>query len=251
MHPVLFSLGSLTFYTYGLLLGLGFAAGVIVSSRRAEARGVDPDSLFWFFILLLAGGVAGGRVLHIALNTWYYHDWKSIIDTRQGGLSIHGVLIGGAVTAAAYSRVRKASFGRLTDIVAPGLILGQAIGRIGCFFSGCCYGVETSGTWGFLTRFAPGLRHPYQLYESAADFALFTALLLLSGKIAFPGGLFATYVFSYSGLRFLLEFLRDNDGYFASLSYGQWGALLGVLTGVAMYFWFRNRAASAPPAPGA
>jgi phosphatidylglycerol:prolipoprotein diacylglycerol transferase len=248
MHPVLFSLGSLTFYTYGFLLGLGFAAGVIVASKRAESRGLDPDSLFWFFVLLLVGGIAGGRMLHVALNTWYYQDWKSVIDTRQGGLSIHGVLAGGSLAAAVYSRVKKVSFSKITDVVAPGLILGQAIGRIGCFFSGCCYGVETSGAWGFLTRFAPGLRHPYQLYESAADFALFAALLLLSGKIAFNGGLFASYVFGYSGLRFLLEFLRDNDGYFAGLSYGQWGSLLGALIGTVMYFWFRSRAGSAATA---
>lgn len=246
MHPVLFRIGSLTFYTYGLLLGLGFAAGVIVSSKRAERSGIDPDSLFWFFVLLLIGGVVGGRVVHIALNSWYYTDWRSIVDTRQGGLSIHGVLLGGTASALAYSRRKEIAFGRIADVIAPGVILGQAIGRIGCFFSGCCYGVETSGSWGFLTRYAPGLRHPYQLYESAADFALFGVLLFLSSRIPFRGGLFATYVFGYSCLRFALEFFRDNDEYYAGLSYGQWGSLLGIAAGIAIYAWFRRHSVPSP-----
>ncbi len=246
MHPVLFSVGPLTFYSYGLLLGLGFAAGVYVSSRRAESRGLNPDSLFWMFILLLVGGVIGGRLFHVALNTWYYKDLLSILDTREGGLSIHGVLIGGALTAVLYSRVKKIPFGKLTDIVAPGLVLGQGIGRIGCFFSGCCYGIETSGSWGVLTRFAPGLRHPYQLYESAADLTLFVVLLVLSGRIAFTGGLFATYVGTYSALRFVLEFLRDNDGYLLGLSYGQWASLFGVLLGAAMFVFFRKGSQARP-----
>ncbi|MEX0975343.1 MAG: prolipoprotein diacylglyceryl transferase [Bacillota bacterium] len=246
MHPILFSIGPVTLYTYGLMLGLGFAAGVYVSSRRAESRGYSSDSLFWLFILLLIGGVVGGRLMHVALNTWYYQDWRAVLDTREGGLSIHGVLIGGALTVLAYSRIRKIPFGALTDIVAPGLALGQGIGRIGCFFSGCCYGIETSGAWGVMTRFAPGLRHPYQLYESSVDLALFAVLLWVSGRIAFTGGLFATYVTGYSATRFLLEFLRDNDSYLAGLSYGQWASLSGVLLGAAMYLGFR-KASTVPP----
>lgn len=234
MHPVLFSVGPLTFYTYGLMLGLGFAAGVAVASKRAAAKGVDPDSLFWFFILLLGGGVAGGRILHVALNAWYYHDLLSILDTREGGLSIHGVLVGGVLTMALYARAKKIPLGKIADIVAPAVILGQGIGRIGCFFSGCCYGIETSGTWGFATRFAPGLRQPYQLYESAADLLLFLALMWLSSRITFQGGLFSCYVLGYSAVRFFLEFFRDNEGYLAGLSYGQWASLAGVLAGAGL-----------------
>jgi len=249
VYPVLFKIGPITLYTYGLMLGLGFAAGVWVSSKRAEKRGMNPDSLFWMFILLLVGGVVGGRLFHILLNTWYYRDLVSILDTREGGLSIHGVLIGGALTAYLYARSRKIPFGILTDVVAPGVALGQSIGRIGCLFSGCCYGIKTSGTWGVLTRFAPGHRHPYQLYESAADLALFVALMWLSSRIDFDGGLFAIYVTAYSSSRFVLEFLRDNEGYFAGLSYGQWASLAGVAVGVSLWFAFRRRAVAAEVKP--
>ena len=149
-----------------------------------------------------------------------------------------------------YARAKKVPLGKLADIVAPSVILGQAIGRIGCFFSGCCYGKETSGTWGFMTRFAPGPRHPYQLYESAADFALFIALILLSGKIAFEGGLLSSYVLGYSAVRFALEFFRDNDSYLAGLSYGQWASLAGVLLGAGLLALAKRRGGSCPPGKG-
>lgn len=241
MHPVLFRIGPVTFYTYGLMLGLGFAAGVYVASRRAERRGYDPDSLFSFFLYILVGGVIGGRLTHVLLNLRYYTDLLSIFDTREGGLAIHGVLVGGILAALAYSKAKRVPFFVLMDIVAPSVALGQAIGRIGCLFSGCCYGIRTCGTWGFETRFAPGLRHPYQLYESALDLALFVLLIYLSSKIRAEGGLFAVYVGGYSIIRFFLEFFRDNDDYLASLSYGQWFSLLSAAVSALVFLELRKR----------
>ncbi|HHX28042.1 MAG: prolipoprotein diacylglyceryl transferase [Bacillota bacterium] len=241
MHPVLVRIGQLTFYTYGLMLGLGFAAGVYVASKRAEKRGMDPDSLFWFFIAILVGGVAGGRITHVALNYRYYTGLLSVLDTREGGLAIHGVLIGGSLAALVYSRVKKMHFLTLMDVVAPSVALGQGIGRIGCFFSGCCYGIKTSGTWGFQTRYAPGLRHPYQLYESVLDLALFAALLYLSSRIRAPGGLFVVYAGAYSLIRFFLEFFRENDDYFYGLSFGQWFSLVTVVLATATYIGLHRK----------
>ncbi|MGI6632764.1 MAG: prolipoprotein diacylglyceryl transferase [Bacillota bacterium] len=235
MYPVLFRIGSIEFYSYGLMLGLGFAAGVYVASKRAEKLGFDPDSLFSFFLAILAGGVVGGRLTHIVLNLGYYRSLASILDTREGGLAIHGVLIGGAIAALIYSRVKRASFLGLLDIVAPSVALGQAIGRIGCLFSGCCYGIRTSGTWGIETRFAPGLRHPYQLYESILDLFLFFGLMYLSSRVQVKGGLFVIYAGGYSAIRFLLEFFRDNDDYLAGISYGQWFSLLAIAASILIY----------------
>jgi prolipoprotein diacylglyceryltransferase len=105
------------------------------------------------------------------------------------------------------------------------------------------------GQLGVLTRFAPGRRHPYQLYESAADLALFVALLWLSSRIDFEGGLFSIYVTSYSSSRFILEFLRDNEGYLAGLSYGQWASLAGAAIGLSLWFIFRRRAVTVEATP--
>ncbi len=233
MHPVFFKIGNVEFFSYGLMVGIGFLAGVWLASKRAFHKGLDPDSLFWLFILLLAGGVAGGRLFHIVMNTGYYRDWRSVLDTRNGGFSIHGVLVGGAVSLAAYARSKDVRFLDLADLLAPSVALGQGFGRIGCFLAGCCYGVETSGTWGFCTRFAPGLRHPYQLYESAFDFALVAVLLAVSPKAKEAGTTFWVYVAAYAGGRFFLEFFRDNDAHFKGLSYGQWVSLLGFVASLA------------------
>lgn len=241
MHPVLFRIGGLSFYTYGLMLGLGFAAGAYVASERAEKRGMDPDSLFWFFIAILVGGVLGGRIAHVALNWQYYTDFVSVLDTRSGGLAIHGVLIGGTLAALIYCRVKGLDFLSIMDIVAPSIALGQGIGRIGCFFSGCCYGIKTSGAWGFETRYAPGLRHPYQLYESALDLVLFVVLLYLSSRIIATGGLFTVYAGGYSLIRFFLEFFRDNDDYFLGLSFGQWFSLVTLAAAVATFIGLERK----------
>jgi phosphatidylglycerol:prolipoprotein diacylglycerol transferase len=241
MHPILFTLGEFEFYTYGLMIGIGFVAGVWVASKRAEQKGIDPDSLFWLFIALLAGGVLGGRIFHVALNSWAYLDWASFLDTREGGLSIHGVLIGGALSLALYAKAKKLSFLELGDVLAPSVALGQGIGRIGCLFSGCCYGIVTSGSWGVRTRFAPGLRHPFQLYESIADLILFILLLQLAKRIDVKGGLFLTYVTGYSCIRFFLEFVRANDSHLAGLSYAQWASAVAAVVSIMLYQVLKNR----------
>ncbi len=225
MFPILFKLGNVEFYSYGLMIGIGFVLGVWLAQKRAKEKGVDPDSLFWLFVLLLVGGVVGGRLFHLLMNIDYYQDWRGVLDTRNGGLSIHGVLFGGVICLLAYVRTKKVSFLELADLLAPSVALGQGIGRIGCFLSGCCYGVKTSGNWGFHTRFVPGLRHPYQLYESVADLLLVAAILSVSGKSKLQGAAFFTYIAGYSGVRFFLEFFRDNESYVRGLSYGQWVSL--------------------------
>ncbi len=247
MHPVLFTIGGIEFYSYGLMIGIGYVMGVLVAIKRAESKGIDPDSLLGFFVLILAFGVAGGRLFHIALNTWNYRGLKSVFDLQGGGLSIHGVLFGGILSAAAYSYFKKVNPAKLLDVVAPSVALGQAIGRIGCLFSGCCYGIPTNGNWGVLSRFAPGLRHPYPVYESIADFFLFLALIKVSGNIRVDGGLTLLYLSGYSIIRFFLEFFRSGDNYFLGLTQGQW--LSAVLVGVCLglYVYLKRKAGTEEP----
>ncbi len=237
MHPVLFTIGGIEFYSYGLMIGIGYAMGVLVAIKRAESKGIDPDSLLGFFVIILVFGLAGGRLFHIVLNTWNYRGLKSVFDLKSGGLSIHGVLSGGILSAAVYSYFKKVNLAKLLDVVAPSVALGQAIGRIGCLLSGCCYGIPTNGNWGVRSRFAPGLRHPYPLYESIADFFLFLALLKASGKIRADGGLTLLYLSGYSIIRFFLEFFRAGDSYLLGLTLGQWvsAALAGVCLGLYAY----------------
>ncbi len=247
MKPVLFTIGGVEFYSYGLMVGLGYVLGVTVAGNMARKKGVDPDSLFGLFILLLLAGVAGGRLLHIALNTWNYRDWPAVFDLRDGGFSIHGVLLGGIIAVTAYCRSKKVGLGLLFDIVAPGVALGQAVGRIGCLLSGCCYGIPTNGEWGVLTRYAPGLRHPSPVYESIANFLLFVFLLKISAKTVLDGGLFLIYLSGYSAIRFVVEFFRANDSFVLGLSYAQWLSVVLMGASLSAYAYLRRRAGTQSP----
>ncbi len=237
MKPVLFTIGGIEFYSYGLMVGIGYVLGVTVASNMARKKGVDPDSLFELFIMLLLAGVAGGRLLYVALNTRDYHTWQSVFDVRDGGFSIHGVLISGMIALGSYCRFKKLRFGLLFDIMAPGVALGQSIGRIGCLLSGCCYGILTNGQWGVLTRFAPGLRHPYPIYESIANFILFAILLKLFDSIAFEGGLFLIYISGYAVIRFFLEFFRESGAFMFGLSQAQWVSIALLGTSLVIYVY--------------
>ena len=140
MKPVLFTIGGIKFYSYGLMVGLGYVLGARIAVSMARKKGINPDSLFDFFLLLFVAGVLGGRLLHVALNPAVYQDLRAVFDLRDGGLSIHGVLLGGLLAVILYCRVKKVRLGLLLDVVVPGVALGQSIGRWGCLFNGCCYG---------------------------------------------------------------------------------------------------------------
>lgn len=242
MHPVLFEFGKLTFYTYGLFVGLGYAIGVLFASKRAEKRGLNPDRLFWFFIVLLLAALFGGRIAYVLTNRWLYPDLKSVFQVGTGGLAVHGVLAGGLLVIIVYSKISRIPFLTLGDIVAPSVALGQAIGRIGCFFNGCCYGELTSGGWGVMTRFAPGLRHPVQLYESALDLLLFLGLVYFERNARAEGQVFSVYFIGYGVIRFVLDFFREQESFFLNVAYSQWASLALVVLGVALYLRSRSLA---------
>ncbi|MBP8620283.1 MAG: prolipoprotein diacylglyceryl transferase [Firmicutes bacterium] len=242
VHPVLFTIGEVEFYSYGLMIGIGLVLGLILASREMERRGMNPDEFFMFFILIIVCGIAGGRLFHVVLNKENYTNLISILDLRGGGLAIHGVLFGGLVAAIAYSIVKKIPPGTLLDPIVPSVALGQGFGRIGCFLNGCCYGIPTNSDWGVLTRYAPGLRHPYQLYESAANFLLFAGLMKLSRKTDSRGVVTLAYISGYSTIRFCLEFFRDSEKNLFGLSSAQiLSVILLALSLLTYYFLVRKR----------
>lgn len=242
MKPVLFTIGGIKFYSYGLMVGLGYVLGARIAVSMARKKGINPDSLFDFFLLLFVAGVLGGRLLHVALNPAVYQDLRAVFDLRDGGLSIHGVLLGGLLAVILYCQVKKVRLGLLLDVVVPGVALGQSIGRWGCLFNGCCYGKLTGGDWGVLTRYAPGLRHPYPIYESIADLVLFALLIRLSRRLEFDGGLFAIYLAGYGTIRFVLEFFRDNYSFVLGLSQAQWVSVLLIGSGLACFAYLKHKA---------
>lgn len=247
MHPILFSIGSFSLHTYGLCMAVGILCAYAVLVRLVRRRGENPDTLANLVVALVAVGLAGARSFYVAEH-WtaqFAGDPLAAVRLWEGGLMFYGSIVFGAAGLVAWCLWRKRSVLEWLDLFAVVVPLGQAFGRLGCFFNGCCYGraCETAVSvrypayslpWrdqvgaGSLRPFADGTFPalslpvlPTQLFESVACLALFLVLLWLfrrlhpaadAGKGArFPGAVAAGYFLGYGSIRFVDEIFRADE----------------------------------------
>jgi len=230
MCPTLFHLGPLPIHSYGVLLGAAFVIGVFLAMRRAPGMGVQPQVISDLALYILLGIVVGARLLHV-LSDWEYYRTHpfSAVKVWEGGLAFHGGLIGAVAISIWYLRRRGISPWRVGDVIVPSVALGHAIGRLGCFLNGCCYGPVSGLSWavrfpgGSLAsqqHYAEGLLEspgsaslpvlPTQLISAAVLVAIFLILLRLTRAATFPGEVFWSYGILYGVARFLLELIRGD-----------------------------------------
>ncbi len=245
MHPVFFEIGGFTVYTYGLMLSLALLVATMGLMREAPREGINPDHLLEAIIATAVAGLIGSRVLYVVLNWHAFSDrWVTVFFTRSGGLSFYGAFFGGVLALLLWSRWRKVGFLKLADLMAPYLALGYAIGRIGCFLNGCCYGTVSTVPWALPASAAdPLLRHPVQLYASLGGVLIFIALKLLRPARPFIGfSIMALFAF-YGILRFVTEFFRDEPAAWLGLSLAQLfsGALFILSTALVLLVFFSGR----------
>lgn len=220
MHPVLFKIGPLTIYTYGVLVAAGFLLGLGLAVRQAKKEGVPSNKIvdLGFYILLAA--IVGSRLFFILLNaSYYFKNPLEILKIWEGGLVFYGGLIFAIPTALWYVKNNGLGVWKTADLFAPSIAIGHAIGRIGCFFAGCCHGKPAEGLPWAVTFTDPqslamtGIPlHPTQLYESLCEFIIFFFLVILRRYKSFNGQLFLAYILLYSVLRFVVEFFRGDAG---------------------------------------
>jgi len=217
MHPDLFSIGGLTVHTYGVLIATGFLAGIFLGMREARRVGIPPERVMDLGVYILAAAIIGSRLLQVAINHDYYMENPiEVFKVWKGGLVFYGGFIGALLLSVWYLRRHSLPIWVMGDILAPSIALGQAIGRLGCFSAGCCYGCPTDLPWAVTFTEPKSLAvlgvplHPSQLYESLATFILFIGLYAFRKRTSFDGQLFWTYVLGYSVIRFGLEFLRGD-----------------------------------------
>jgi phosphatidylglycerol:prolipoprotein diacylglycerol transferase len=225
VYPQLFHIGRFFLPTYGLLVASGVLIGLWISVRNAARQGIDPDKAWNFGILVVLCGIVGAKILYI-INDWGTYaahpgDIFSIATLQAGGV-FSGGLIGALAAAAWYIRRHHLPALATCDAFAPGLALGHAIGRLGCFAAGCCYGKPTAGWWG--VRFTNPLANqlvgtplnealePTQLFEFAVELANFALLMWMLKRKKFDGQIFGAYLVLYGVARFFLEFLRGDPG---------------------------------------
>ena len=225
MHPQLFHIGRFFLPTYGLLVATGVLIGLWISVRNSARQGIDPEKAWNFGILIVLCGIVGAKILYI-INDWstYVAHPSEIFSfsTLQAGGVFSGGLIAALAAAVWYIRRHHLPALATCDAFAPGLALGHAIGRVGCFAAGCCWGKPTNAWWGvtFTNPVANALvgtplghaLEPTQLFESAVELANFFLLMWMLKRKRFDGQVFAAYLVLYGVARFFLEFLRDDPG---------------------------------------
>jgi phosphatidylglycerol:prolipoprotein diacylglycerol transferase len=223
MHPVLIRLGPLTIHTYGLLVATGVLLGLWLVRRRAAHSGVDPDRAWNLGVYMTLAALVGSKVWLI-LQFWSYYSANPGEIFALNTLQSAGVFYGGLITAVFvvvfYARYAGLKFLPLADVYSAPLALGHAVGRLGCFSAGCCWGRETHVAWGvtFTDPYAGQLigvplgvkLHPTQLYESLALAAIFGVLLWLAKGQRAPGQLFAAYLMLYGVVRAIVEAFRGD-----------------------------------------
>ncbi len=254
--PMGFHIGPLYVRFYGVILMLGALAGAYLADREARRRGQDPELVWDGLVWVLIGGIIGARLWHIftptptdiavGRTTYYYLTHPLVaLDTRQGGLGIPGAVIGGALALYLFTRRRKTSFAMWVDVAAPGLALGQAIGRWGNFVNQELYGLPTKLPWGIYIEpqyRLPGFTeferfHPLFLYESLWNLMNMGVLLWLGRKYRdrlIPGDLLLVYAIIYPVGRFLLEFIRLNSSEIAGINANQTFMLVVAMVSAAV-----------------
>lgn len=209
MHPIIAKIGPFTIYSYGMMVAIAFLFGIFIAKREAVRKNIRPDLVYDLGFYLLIGSIIGARIYYILFFGLkdFLAEPASIFKVWQGGLAIHGGIFGGIITGIIFSNARKISFWALADLIAPSIILGQAIGRIGCFLNGCCFGIA-------MMKPLFGMEcHPTQIYELILDFIGFLLLWNLRKKIKFEGGLFLLYLMTYGVIRMIVSRFRADNVY--------------------------------------
>ena len=223
MLPFLFQYGRISVPTYGVLVAAGMIVGLVVTGRLARRQGLDPDKVWNLGILAVFSAIVGAKLLLIVNDLrWYAAHPREIfsLGTLQAGGVFYGGLVAAILVSLWYLRRNQMPALKTCDVFAPGIALGHAIGRLGCFAAGCCWGRATGLPWAvtFTNPLAAQLvgtplgvpLHPTQIYEALVELANFGVLLWLLQRKKFDGQIIGSYMFLYGFARFFLEFLRGD-----------------------------------------
>ena len=249
MHPILFKLGPITIYTYGVFVALGVVAGYFVCRGEAKREGIPEKVFSHIFFWAVFFGFLGARIVYILV------EWEQFLSNPFGvvfgrsGFVFYGAALG-ILTLFVLTGKYKINSLKFADIAALGIPLGHALGRIGCFFYGCCYGKPTTSKLGILfppespAGFFEVKVIPTQLISAVSLLLIFCILLFVKKRRKFSGQILLSYVFLYGIFRFIIEFYRgDPRGEVFFLSTSGFVSLLSVMLSIFFYFLLKRRPA--------
>ena len=251
MAQILFTIGDFSLRSYGVIVAFAILLGLGVSYFLASSDKEYREHLVNVLIYGVFGAILGARLWQVLFYEWDYYSQNLLeaLAIWHGGLAIQGALVGSITVGIIYTRLLKLDFWRLADIAAPGLILGQGVGRIACFLNGDAYGSPTGSEFGIV--YPPGTPAydaygsqplwPAEVWEGQWDFVVFALIIIFSRWRKWQKGtVFLVYIVLYSLGRFALEFLRgDGPHYLFNWTSGQWTsfsmALIAIIAGLFIY----------------
>lgn len=208
-------IGPVTIHMYGLMIAIGFISAYYLCAVRGKKQGLSEDILWGIFCCAVVGGLAGTRILYYIVELPAIFKNPSILWDFKNGYVVYGGIIGGVLVSYIYIKKKKADFLKYFDLVMPSVALAQCLGRMGCFFAGCCYGKETDAWYGITfhdSKFAPNNVKlvPTQLLSAAGDLMICLVLIAYSVKKPVAGRVGSAYLILYGVGRFAIEFVRND-----------------------------------------
>ncbi len=247
MNPIAFQIGPLSVHWYGLLIGLGILLALGLVYQESKRRKLNPDTVLDGCIYMLPFAFLGARLYYVVFNfSWYWENPSEILKVWHGGLAIHGGVLVGLVFLVFYAKKKHLVPLELLDILAPAVVLAQAIGRWGNFVNQEAHGSPVSES--FIARFPSFIQrgmlidgvyyHPTFLYESLWNMGVFLFLMLLTRKSPRPHGkILAAYLGLYSLGRFFIEDLRTDSLMYGPFQVARMVSLIGMVLAVVILCW--------------
>lgn len=253
---VFIQIGSIPIYWYGVIIATGLFLGLLLATRESERLGINKDIFIDLIVFAAPISIVFARIYYVIFEWKMYANgpfWK-VFAIWEGGIAIHGALIGAVLTAVVFAKVKKVNFWLLADIAAPSLILGQAIGRWGNFMNQEAHGGPISeAAYQNLLQYFPDfimnqmciegiMYHPTFLYESLWNFLVLIALLILRKYNPLRGEIFLSYIIFYSVGRIFVEGMRtDSLMLFGVLRQAQMFSIILIVGAILILFYRRYK----------
>ncbi|TQS74803.1 prolipoprotein diacylglyceryl transferase [Ornithinibacillus gellani] len=260
LNRVFFQIGNVPIYWYGVIIATGAFLGLYIATKESDRLGMKKDLMIDLVVFAIPISIIFARIYYVIFEWDRYKDgpWTDVFAIWEGGIAIHGALIGAVLTAIIFARVKKVSFWQLADIAAPSLILGQAIGRWGNFMNQEAHGGPISeAAYQNFHQYLPDfimnqmcidgvMYYPTFLYESFWNLLVFIFLLVLRRKNPLRGEVFLSYVMTYSVGRFFIEGMRTDSLYIhgTNIRMAQFISIL-IIVGAAALLIYRRKTGTA------
>jgi len=232
MYPILSKIGPFVIHSYGLMVALAYIVAIAISLYFAKKEDIHPETIFDLALWLIVSGIIGARFFYV-IGQWdiYRANPIEILMIQNGGLVILGGFLFNLAAVYYFAKLKNINLLKLFDVIAPGAAIGIAIGRVGCFLNGCCFGLPTNMPWGINFPFG-ALAHSYYPHEHIHPTQLYSVLLMLLvfllvtfviyPRKKFDGQVFYWWLILYSIYRFAVEFFRYSPMHWLYLTPSQW-----------------------------